>query len=154
MADTVRRLVAAGVCAAGIWSIATVASATPVADPLAIKSAVPAKVETVQWRRGWGRGGWGWGGAAAGFVAGAVIGSALTAPPYYYGYGPYYPGPYYAPPPVVYGAPAPGYGPPPPAAYGAPVAGDPAAYCAQRFKSYDPATGTYLGYDGLRHPCP
>jgi hypothetical protein len=28
------------------------------------------------------------------------------------------------------------------------------AYCAQRFRSYDPASGTYLGYDGLRHPCP
>jgi hypothetical protein len=26
--------------------------------------------------------------------------------------------------------------------------------CAQRFRSYDPSTGTYLGYDGLRHPCP
>jgi len=29
-----------------------------------------------------------------------------------------------------------------------------AQYCAQRFRSYDPASGTYLGYDGLRHPCP
>jgi hypothetical protein len=28
------------------------------------------------------------------------------------------------------------------------------AYCQQRFRSYDPASGTYLGYDGLRHPCP
>lgn len=28
------------------------------------------------------------------------------------------------------------------------------AYCSQRFKSYDPASGTYLGYDGRRHPCP
>lgn len=28
------------------------------------------------------------------------------------------------------------------------------AYCSQRFKSYDPESGTYLGYDGLRHPCP
>lgn len=28
------------------------------------------------------------------------------------------------------------------------------AYCASRFRSYDPASGTYLGYDGLRHPCP
>ena len=28
------------------------------------------------------------------------------------------------------------------------------AYCAQRFRSYDPGSGTYLGYDGLRHPCP
>lgn len=28
------------------------------------------------------------------------------------------------------------------------------AYCARRFKSYDASTGTYLGYDGQRHPCP
>ena len=28
------------------------------------------------------------------------------------------------------------------------------AYCSQRFKSYDPSSGTYLGYDGHRHPCP
>ncbi|WJR75172.1 BA14K family protein [Bradyrhizobium sp. NP1] len=28
------------------------------------------------------------------------------------------------------------------------------AYCAQRYRSYDPASGTYLGYDGMRHPCP
>lgn len=28
------------------------------------------------------------------------------------------------------------------------------AYCSQRFRSYDPASGTYLGYDGKRHPCP
>ncbi len=31
--------------------------------------------------------------------------------------------------------------------------GDP-SYCAQRYRSYDPASGTYLGYDGQRHPCP
>ncbi len=29
-----------------------------------------------------------------------------------------------------------------------------AVYCAHRFKSYDPASGTYLGYDGRRRPCP
>jgi hypothetical protein len=28
------------------------------------------------------------------------------------------------------------------------------AYCAQRYRSYDPASGTYLGYDGVRHSCP
>lgn len=28
------------------------------------------------------------------------------------------------------------------------------AYCSQRYRSYDPASGTYLGYDGQRHPCP
>ncbi|MGT2438497.1 BA14K family protein [Bradyrhizobium betae] len=27
-------------------------------------------------------------------------------------------------------------------------------YCAQRYKSYDPASGTYLGFDGQRHSCP
>lgn len=32
--------------------------------------------------------------------------------------------------------------------------GDYPAYCAQRFRSYDPASGTFLGYDGMRHPCP
>lgn len=26
--------------------------------------------------------------------------------------------------------------------------------CEERFRSYSPATGTYLGYDGMRHPCP
>ncbi|WP_413988668.1 BA14K family protein [Labrys okinawensis] len=26
--------------------------------------------------------------------------------------------------------------------------------CAARFRSYNAATGTYLGNDGLRHPCP
>ncbi|MFK4386192.1 BA14K family protein [Bradyrhizobium sp. USDA 223] len=29
-----------------------------------------------------------------------------------------------------------------------------ASYCAQRYRSDDPASGTYLGRDGLRHSCP
>jgi hypothetical protein len=55
---------------------------------------------------------------------------------------------------------APGYagGPPPgnaPDYAGGPGQGNSAAaYCAQRFRSYDPRSGTYLGTDGLRHPCP
>jgi hypothetical protein len=28
------------------------------------------------------------------------------------------------------------------------------SYCAQRYRSSNPASGTYLGYDGQRHPCP
>lgn len=28
------------------------------------------------------------------------------------------------------------------------------SWCASRFRSYDPRSGTYLGYDGLRHACP
>jgi hypothetical protein len=27
------------------------------------------------------------------------------------------------------------------------------SYCAQRYRSYDPASGTYLGRDGRRHTC-
>jgi hypothetical protein len=61
---------------------------------------------------------------------------------------PAYCGPPGPPPPAV-------YAPPPPAVAGyAPPPGDAVAYCMQRFRSYDPASGTYLGYDGLRHPCP
>jgi len=135
MSNSVRRLIAGAAVAAAIASIGTAATATPLVHTLALNNAVPATVETVQWRRGWG-----WGGVGAGLVAGAIIGGAIASAPYY-GYGPYY-----APPPVVYGPPA--------AVYGAPVAGDPTAYCAQRYRSYDPATGTFLGYDGVRHPCP
>ena len=29
-----------------------------------------------------------------------------------------------------------------------------AAYCSQRYRSYDPASGTYLNNDGYRYPCP
>jgi hypothetical protein len=28
------------------------------------------------------------------------------------------------------------------------------SYCVNRFRSYDPASGTYLGFDGRRHSCP
>jgi hypothetical protein len=31
---------------------------------------------------------------------------------------------------------------------------DMASFCAQRFSSYDPRSGTYLGRDGRRHRCP
>jgi len=58
------------------------------------------------------------------------------------------------PPPVAY-VPAPP--PPPPGAYApAPPPANVSAndYCAQRYRSYDPASGTFLGYDGARHPCP
>lgn len=101
--------------------------------------------------RGW-RGGGGWGPGA--FAAGAAIGSAAALGGSYA----YYPGPdYYADSDYDYGY---GYGPD---YYGSDVAVVPGAavgaedassYCAQRFRSYDPASGTYLGYDGQRHPCP
>lgn len=27
-------------------------------------------------------------------------------------------------------------------------------YCMRRYRSYDPGSGTYVGFDGRRHPCP
>jgi hypothetical protein len=145
MLSTAGKLAATIVLTTSMYSFANVASAAPMTGALALKNAAPANVvESVQFRR------WGWG-VGAGLVAGAIIGGALASP-YYYGPGPYYaaPGPYYygPPPAAYYGAPAaPAYG-------GAPVAGDAVSYCMQRFRSYDPQSGTYLGYDGQRHPCP
>jgi len=31
---------------------------------------------------------------------------------------------------------------------------DAVAYCMQTYRSYDPGSGTYMGNDGYRHPCP
>lgn len=135
MSNFVRKSAATILIAASLGSLATVTSAAPMVGALAIKNAAPGSVETVRWGRGWG---WGLGAVAAG----AIIGGALAAP-YYYGPGYYYGAPYYPAP--AYYAPAPGY-------YGAP-AGD-VSYCMQRFRSYDPSSGTYMGNDGHRHPCP
>jgi hypothetical protein len=110
---------------------------------------------------GWrGRGGGDWhggygehhhrdrdGGFIPGAVAGAVIGGAIASQSYgYYGgtgyYAPgYYDDQYYDDGAAVAVAPA-------------PVGDDGVAYCMQTYQSYDPASGTYLGYDGYRHLCP
>jgi hypothetical protein len=143
MSKTTVLCTVATLIAVGIMSHA---SATPVSDAMAIKNAAPRNLETVQhrgmhrggWHRGgrygggWGRGR-GWGYYGGGFAAGAILGGLLAAP-YYYP-GPYY---YYSEPEYYYG----------------PVPEDAVAYCMRRFKSYDPVSGTYLGYDGYRHPCP
>lgn len=81
-----------------------------------------------RWRR-WGyRPGWrwrrGWGWWGPAFATGVIVGGALAAPPYYYRRRPAY------------------------------VYDDAIAYCLRRFKSYDPYSMTYLGFDGRRHPCP
>jgi len=120
----------AAVLAAGVVAAPNVGAAMPFADALAITKATDSNVEAVRWGRGFG---WGLG---AGLLGGAIVGGALAAP-YYYGEPYYYP-------PAAYG---PGY-------YPAPGTGGDASYCASRYRSYDPATGTYLGYDGVRHPCP
>jgi hypothetical protein len=78
-----------------------------------------------------------------GLAAGAVVGGAIAASQYGgYGYGGYgYDNGYYGSNPGYAGG------------YSTAGGGD-AAYCAQRYRSYDASSGTYLGYDGQRHPCP
>ncbi|HRY04410.1 MAG TPA: BA14K family protein [Beijerinckiaceae bacterium] len=112
----------------GVMSVAP-ARAFPAA-PAGVGIAAPhAQIEHVQYRRHWGRHhhrrGFGVGAGIAGLAAGAIIGGAIAN----------------SQAPAYYGT--------------APADDDSAvAYCLQRFRSYDPARGTYLGYDGLRHPCP
>jgi hypothetical protein len=94
--------------------------------------------------RGYGRhhhyhGGDGWNAVGAGllgFGVGAIVGSALTPREVYV-----------APPPPrpTYYTPA-GYGPPP-------WTPDWYTYCYSRYRSFDPNSGTFVGYDGYEHFC-
>lgn len=127
MSTSLRILAVSALLASGL-PFTGAAIAAPLGEPLAIAKATPNITQTVQWRGG----GWGWGApVVGGLIAGAIVGGAIANAPY----GP--PG-YYGPPPVA-------YGPPP---------GNAVAYCMQQYRSYDPRSGTYLGYDGFRHPCP
>ena len=84
------------------------------------------------------------GAAIAGFAVGAIVGSALARP-------------YYAPPPVYYAPPPPRvyYAPPPPRVYYGPPPWTPDwyAYCASKYRSFDPRSGTYQPYYGPRRFC-
>ena len=85
-------------------------------------------------RPGYGyRPGYGWGAAAAGAaVVGAGLAYGAYDPYYGYDYGSYDEGAYE---PVV-------------------GQGDPIAECARRFKTYDPASQTYIVRKGVRASCP
>jgi hypothetical protein len=99
-----------------------------------------------RWAGGWRRPGYG-------LAAGAVVGGALAAGSYYggYGYNDSYGSGYNN---TGYGYDS-GYnnGNSGYSSYGYDQ-NNYANYCAQRFRSYDPSTGTYLGYDRIRHSCP
>jgi hypothetical protein len=96
------------------------------------------------------------GGPPAGGPPGYAGGPPAGGPPGYAGGPPGYAGgpPGYAGGPPGYAGGPPGYAGGPPGYAGGPPAGDPVASCMQRFRSYDPKTGTYLGNDGQRHSCP
>jgi hypothetical protein len=134
-----RIIVAASVAATAPW-LAAPAAAAPISSLAGLQNTMAPSVETVQYRRG-GYRGRRIGGVDLGLGAGALIGGAIigaTRPYGYYGYEGYDRG-YYDQ----------GYVSAPPY-----VGGNEIAYCQQRFRSYDPASGTYLGFDSLRHPCP
>ncbi len=86
--------------------------------------------------------GYGVGAGVAALAASALIGGAIASQ----NQG-YYPAETYP----VYADPGYGYNDAAPAVYDN---GGSIAYCEQTYRSYDPASGTYLGYDGFRHPCP
>jgi hypothetical protein len=133
------KLISGGVVGLVLIGAVSPVTALPLAsNGAAVQQAAPVTTTDVRWRRGYG---WGIGLGVLG------LGIAAGAYPYYNGYDPYYSGPYYP----AYPAPAYYYGAP---VYAGPPNGDAVGYCMQRFRSYDPRSGTYLGNDGYRHPCP
>jgi hypothetical protein len=69
------------------------------------------------------------------FGAGLAVGAYPYYDPYYYDQSYYDPGYYYGDAPVN-------------------VSPDAVNYCMQRFRTYDPASGTYIGRGGVRRQCP
>jgi hypothetical protein len=98
--------------------------------------ALPAPAEAGRYYYGHGHGGSGWGAGLIGFGIGAIVGSAL-APREVYVVPP-------PPPPAYYGPVS--YGPPPwsPEWY---------SYCSSRYRSFNPRTGYFMGYDGQPYFC-
>ena len=96
---------------------------------------------------GYHRGGGNFGPGVAAGVAGAVIGGAIASQGYYGGPGYYAPDAAYDDQYYDDGSGAVAVAP-------APGGNDAVAYCMQTYRSYDPQSGTYLGNDGYRHPCP
>jgi hypothetical protein len=135
MSTSLRILAASALLTANVAMFISAARAADiVGEPLPVVKAVPRATQPAHWRgSGWG-GGRRYGWAPSGLVA---VGNPLSVPFFAAGW---YPGPahYYGPSRVVYYRDR-----------------EDAAYCAQRFgSSYDPGSGTYLGNDGYRHPCP
>jgi hypothetical protein len=123
-------LALAGAMAAGPGTASAQAARADAGVSLA--AAPQAMLSQVQYRGRWHgryrhwRGGWHHGGAVGAGIAGLAAGAIIGG--------------------AIANSQAQGYYAPP--------AGGAVDYCMQRFRSYDPASGTYLGYDGLRHPCP
>ena len=124
-----RPLAIAVVVATAPLSFSMPATSAPLMIDSSLSNAAPAATEQVQFRRGYRgyRGGYGYRGYRRGPGTGAIIGGLAAGA-------------------IIGGAIA--------AGQANAAAQQNAAYCAQRYRSYDPASGTYLNNDGNRYPCP
>lgn len=119
--------------------------------------AVTGTASAQEWHRHRHNGGDALAAGVAGLAVGVIAGAALASPPpprryYYEDDG------YYAPPPpprrvyyrqtYVYEQPAPVYRP-----ALAPWSRSWYRYCSSRYRSFDPQSGTFVGYDGREHFC-
>jgi hypothetical protein len=147
-------------------------SADALAARVAVRgSAVAYRGGALAYRGAVGYRGWGYRGdyyrPGLGLATGAIVGGAIAASRPWYGNGGYsydYSPSYYESNPgystsnytsgTDYGPGYYGYNPGYSTSNSSASGGQDAAYCAQRFRSYDPGSGTYLGYDGQRHSCP
>jgi BA14K-like protein len=106
------------------------ATAAPVpSSTAALKSMVSSPISQVRWRGHHHGGG---GGVAAGIIGGMLLGGIIASQA-----NRYYDGPAYYGPPGYYG----------------PRDDAWLNYCFSRYRSFDPGSGTYMGYDGRRHYC-
>lgn len=103
------------------------ASAAPLMPATSTSKTTSLPIENVQYRGGHRGGGYHHHGGGGGGVAGAVIGGLAVGA-------------------LIAGAAA--------ASQANQEAQQQAAWCAQRYRSYDPASGTYLARDGMRYSCP
>jgi hypothetical protein len=126
----IRGLTVVAALSAGLIPATAPANAQPNISEAGLSS--QSALTKVQWRghRGYWRGHRGWDGDGVGLglgVAGALLGGAIIANEYD-GDG-YYDGTAYD-------------------------GDDGVGRCAATFRSFDPNTGTYVGYDGIVRPCP
>jgi hypothetical protein len=126
---TARLLAAVLLAGTASLALSQSASSAPLLNDTVLASAAsaPGNLENVQYyyRRGYGyRGRYGYRRGYGGTAAGVGIGLAAGA--------------------IIGGA----------IAASSAQAQQNAAYCAQRYRSYDPQSGTYLNNDGNRYPCP
>jgi hypothetical protein len=114
---------------ASAMSLSVPASAAPLLTQPGLSSAVPSTTENVQYYRRYGYGPrYGGYGYRRGYGGGGAVLGGLAAGA------------------IIGGAIA--------ASSANAAAQQNASYCAQRYRSYDPASGTYLNNDGNRYPCP